>query len=102
MSKEDGGRAFPASEYESVFDDAHARYVERLTPPVGGMSLRDYFAAKAMTALLSQKYGANILLRVIRQRRSTGESLGTIAVDFGVSKNAISKIARGERWAWLS
>jgi hypothetical protein len=34
----------------------------------------------------------------IRQRRAAGERLKAIAVDFGVSDRAISKIALGRRW----
>jgi hypothetical protein len=44
MSKEKGGRAFPAYEYVEL---------HRQMMAVGGMTLRDYFAAKAMQGLLS-------------------------------------------------
>lgn len=36
---------------------------------------------------------------LIRQRRQNGERLASIAEDFGVSYQAISKVARGDRWA---
>lgn len=35
----------------------------------------------------------------IRRRRTAGEPLKSIAADFGVTDRAISKIARGTRWA---
>jgi hypothetical protein len=44
---EDGGQAFPRAGYDGP--DMNA-------PAVDGMSLRDYFAAKAMQALIT-KYG---------------------------------------------
>jgi DNA invertase Pin-like site-specific DNA recombinase len=34
----------------------------------------------------------------IRSRRASGESLVSIANDFGVSFKTISKVARNERW----
>lgn len=49
----DGGPAFPSSEIEEVFVEEFGRWDKRLAPPTGGMSLRDYFAAKAMVALMS-------------------------------------------------
>lgn len=57
MSKEnDGGGAFPATKMvEEKFMDEHGygrtRTVNR---PHGGMSLRDYFAAKAMQAIIAK------------------------------------------------
>jgi hypothetical protein len=43
----DGGPAFPVQEPLQKFDDDRGVYVD-VYQPVGGMSLRDYFAAKAM------------------------------------------------------
>jgi hypothetical protein len=43
MSTETGGPAFPAFEFQKNYNQMMA---------VGGMTLRDYFAAKAMQALL--------------------------------------------------
>lgn len=43
----DGGPAFPSVTKESVFVEELGRYDDRLGPPMGGMSLRDYFAAHA-------------------------------------------------------
>jgi len=40
-------------------------------------------------------------VREIRRRRQAGETLKSIAQDFGVSDRTISKIARRERWASL-
>ena len=40
-------------------------------------------------------------VREIRRRRAAGEALKSIAADFGVSDRTISKIARGDRWAFL-
>lgn len=53
--KEDGGQAFPAPAWKRRFPTPG-------TPPlhvdaVPGMSLRDYFAAKAMQGLLAQSVG---------------------------------------------
>ena|ERR1035437_1003224 len=38
----------------------------------------------------------------IRHRRANGDRLLSIAKDFGISFQAVSKIARGDRWAELS
>lgn len=55
MSKENGGPAFPVTKsYEEKYCDeagyARTRIVTGLT---GGMTLRDYFAAKAMQGMLA-------------------------------------------------
>lgn len=50
MKKEDGGGAFPQMEQVEVAHDG--LYVKQWWP-VGGMSLRDYFAAKALEGLLA-------------------------------------------------
>lgn len=47
MATDDGGNAFPALEKVQQFDDDRGTYVE-VYQPMGGMRLRDYFAAKAM------------------------------------------------------
>ena len=49
MSDKDGGPAFPATE---SIDTPYDTQVEVLHP---GMTLRDYFAAAAMTGLISSK-----------------------------------------------
>lgn len=41
------------------------------------------------------------VVREIRRRRAAGETLKVLADAFGVSDRTISKIARGERWAFL-
>jgi hypothetical protein len=46
MSKDTGGPAFPTKNYKAVVPEATG-YAE-------GMTLRDYFAAKAMQGLLAQ------------------------------------------------
>lgn len=46
MSKDNGGPAFPQTEENSEF---------RCEPAHGGMTLRDYFAAKAMPPLLTER-----------------------------------------------
>lgn len=48
--KNDGGPAFPNQVHCSERDGDH---VERWVETIDGMSMRDYFAAKAMNALLS-------------------------------------------------
>jgi len=40
-------------------------------------------------------------IREIRRRRAAGERLKSIAKDFGISDRTVSKISRGERWAFL-
>ena len=46
MSKDTGGPAFPAFEFQQNYNQMMA---------VGGMTLRDYFAARAMQGLLAGK-----------------------------------------------
>ena len=46
MSKEDGGNAFPVGSYDHMtFEPQTVKEAKRI---LSGMSLRDYFAAKAM------------------------------------------------------
>lgn len=50
MSKEDGGPAFPVADYDHmVFEPKTVAETKR---DLSGMSLRDYFAAKALTAFM--------------------------------------------------
>ena len=51
--KNTGGPAFPSlnAECTGIDSDGHERWS---TEPSGGMTLRDYFAAKAMQATLSE------------------------------------------------
>jgi hypothetical protein len=51
----DGGFAFPVLEEYTKFNEATGQY-EDYYAPHGGMSLRDYFATKAMQALIAH-YG---------------------------------------------
>ena len=53
--RNDGGPAFPTFEELEQYDGDAGEYRE-FVAPVGGMSLRDYFAAKAMQALIAH-YG---------------------------------------------
>lgn len=48
----DGGPAFPALEEYAQFDEDRGKYVDHYAPH-GGMTLRDYFAAKAMQGRLA-------------------------------------------------
>ena len=52
-AKETGGPAFPSlnAEMTGIDSDGNERWE---TEPSGGMSLRDYFAAKAMAALFAR------------------------------------------------
>lgn len=50
MSKNDGGPAFPVSYDHDTFQPSHVSEAKQL---MSGMSLRDYFAAKAMAACIS-------------------------------------------------
>ena len=47
-----GGPAFPVLETFQQFDEDKGRYVD-VRLPAGGMTLRDYFAAKAINGLLA-------------------------------------------------
>lgn len=64
MSKETGGSAFPvdrqcahAQAMQSVGDGDETRYIEEVNKISGGMTLRDYFAAKAMQSFVSHLNG---------------------------------------------
>lgn len=51
MSKEDGGNAFPVADYDHMtFQPANVDVHKR---QLSGMSLRDYFAAKAIQGLIA-------------------------------------------------
>lgn len=51
MSKEDGGNAFPVGSYDHMtFEPQTVKEEKRI---LSGMSLRDYFAAKALQGLAS-------------------------------------------------
>ena len=60
MSKETGGPAFPVTEAGAhriamqVAGDNEAKYIAESTKALSGMTLRDYFAAKAMQGICSQ------------------------------------------------
>jgi hypothetical protein len=47
----DGGPAFPQFELVAGDRDGHGDVLEAYTTAVGGMSLRDYFAAKALQVI---------------------------------------------------
>ena len=73
MSVKDGGPAFPVLEEYSQFNDSIGRYEDHYAP-VGGMTLRDYFAAKAMQALLSS---ASISQEVAHHVNTASDAFGT-------------------------
>lgn len=52
MSKHDGGPAFPCNDFSDP-----DWYKKPMIPQFQGMSLRDYFAAAALSGLLSNKEG---------------------------------------------
>lgn len=52
-TKENGGPAFPGDEAHDVFNEDAGEYQTRWIW-TGGMSLRDYFAAKAMVGMTNQ------------------------------------------------
>ena len=56
-TKDDGGPAFPVLEKFESYDDEAGRYRD-VYQPCGGMSLRDYFAAKALGGLLARSDSA--------------------------------------------
>jgi hypothetical protein len=68
--QDDGGSAFPAGLYaEDVATNGgryDGTYVNRYEPIDGGMSLRDYFAAKALPA---------VIVQCREDTRNTGETL---------------------------
>jgi hypothetical protein len=49
MNRQDGGSAFPSFEAQ---DEWRGERYERVTYPVGGMTLRDYFAASVLAGLV--------------------------------------------------
>lgn len=51
MAINDGGPAFPVLEEYQQFNDDLGRYEDHYAPK-GGMSLRDYFAAKLLAAMV--------------------------------------------------
>lgn len=51
MNQNNGGPAFPTFEMVEQYSDAKQQYVTR-PHALSGMSLRDYFAAQGLTALL--------------------------------------------------
>ena len=59
MSKQTGGPAFPVSDGAAhriamqVAGDNEAKYIAESAKALAGMTLRDYFAAKAMQALIA-------------------------------------------------
>lgn len=68
--KNDGGPAFPMQEPQAIHtyavaaidgitdtDERDRAYLKARAEAVGGMTLRDYFAAKAMQGLLAQSCG---------------------------------------------
>lgn len=48
-----GGAAFPQLEVVSGERDGHGDAIEAYTITTGGMTLRDYFAAKAMASIIT-------------------------------------------------
>ena len=55
MSKDNGGPAFPCSvrRSENYMDEGGYGRVRMVTAQEGGLSMRDYFAAKAMQGILA-------------------------------------------------
>ncbi|HGX9973114.1 TPA: hypothetical protein ACNTYR_001337 [Klebsiella pneumoniae] len=59
MSKQTGGPAFPVSDGAAhriamqVAGDNEAKYIAESAKALAGMTLRDYFAAKAMQAMIA-------------------------------------------------
>lgn len=61
-TKEDGGPAFPSADTHSNHSDDPPFEQTSITSDVNeGMTLRDYFAAKAMQGVLSNSYVAEML-----------------------------------------
>lgn len=44
---------------------------------------------------------SELQVRDIRSRKASGESLGSLAVSFGVCKSTVSNIVNGRTWQWL-
>jgi hypothetical protein len=55
----DGGAAFPQFDVVSGESDGHGDAIEVYTVVSGGMKLRDYFAAAALTAYASNPESSN-------------------------------------------
>lgn len=86
MSKDTGGPAFPSlnAECTGLDSDGFERWD---TEPSGGMTLRDYFAAKAMQAII-QANGAGI--SVI----GTNGAIGTSADSYVVADAMLAERAK--------
>jgi len=54
MSREDGGPAFPVADYDHMIFQPWT--VAETKRDLSGMSLRDYFAAKAMQAMIANNW----------------------------------------------
>lgn len=52
MSTDDGGNAFPCFQEISQWNEEKGKYVD-LMLPIGGMSLRDWFAGMALQGILA-------------------------------------------------
>jgi hypothetical protein len=70
MSKETGGQAFPKQQWEYDGQNNVLPYQEN------GMTLRDYFAAKAMQGYLANAWQAETLDSL---GESAGEQMATVA-----------------------
>jgi len=55
----DGGAAFPSFELQRTYVDDADRLGRMTHVPVGGMSLRDYFAAQVVGAYLYERFSGN-------------------------------------------
>ena len=65
MIKDTGGSAFPAFEFQQNYSQMMA---------VGGMTLRDYFAAKAMQGLLAGT-STNDGLKIVRDAYALADAM---------------------------
>lgn len=86
MSEKDGGAAFPVLEPFEQYDDNAGCY-RQIYQPLGGMKLRDYFAAHALQGLI----GSEIYMTEIdRESKIAGMPDGQ---ELNIQSSVVSKTA---------
>lgn len=83
--------------------DNHDHNLEWVTASENRIHRYDVLGSKAAHG---EKVGSAKLteanVREIRARRAAGETCNAIAADYGIRHQHVSRLAIGQRWAWLS
>ncbi len=74
MAKNDGGPAFPVLS-DREYERGDGNSVHALDSDSGGMSLRDYFAAKAMVVLMNLFFAKESLHQISRWSYEAADSM---------------------------